>query len=63
VLLSIRERDYDLHGPRRLRPVRRQRPAAGSAHPPQARARRSAGSSRARDRRVHRIHERANVSR
>jgi hypothetical protein len=28
VLLSIRERDNDLHRPRRLRPVRRQRPAA-----------------------------------
>jgi hypothetical protein len=33
VLLSIRERDHDLHRPQRLRPIRRQRPAVGSAPP------------------------------
>ena len=42
VLLSIRKRDDDLHRPQRLRPVRRQRPAVGSA----PRSRRSTPRSR-----------------
>jgi hypothetical protein len=34
VLLSIRERDDHLHGPRRLRPERSQRFSGWSVHPP-----------------------------